>query len=77
MFDLIDFLAQLLEITFLVKLFFLVLDTIYIIFLLVVHKQIGSMTAVLSEGYEWLLKAIVFSMIGLAILLLLTALVIL
>lgn len=77
MFDLINFSAQLLEVTFLVKLFFLVLNIIYIIFLLVVLKQVGSMNAVLSEGFEWLLKAIAFSMIGLAVLLFLTALVIL
>ncbi|KKR76818.1 MAG: hypothetical protein UU21_C0003G0011 [Candidatus Levybacteria bacterium GW2011_GWA2_40_8] len=77
MFDLIDFFQGMLNMLFLIKVFILLSILIYIMFLLVVVKQVNSMSAVIREASVSFLRNFAVFMVALGVLLLLTALVIL
>ena len=77
MFDLIDFFQGMLNMLFLIKVFILLSILIYIMFLLVVVKQVNSMSAVIREVSVSFLRNFAIFMVALGVLLLLTALVIL
>ena len=77
MLDLVSFFETLLNTFFLIKVLFLLAIIIYIIFLLVVVKQVSSMNAVIREASSTVLRNFSILMTILAILLFLTALVIL
>ena len=77
MFDLINFFQGILNTFFLVKIFIILAIIIYIVFLLVVVKQVNSLNAVIREVSSTVLRSFAIFMLILAMLLLLTALVIL